>query len=380
MIGCVTVQTGAQGGGEAKAGTLESLQVLRGFAAMIVVLCHVNGAFNERFSVKPLGPLLDGGYVGVDLFFCLSGFIMYYTSRNQIGVRGGAVEFMMRRILRIYPLYWILTFLTIGVAQFESHLVNDWKLNVPYVVKSLFLVPQPFAPVMYQAWTLVHEVKFYAVFAGLMLLPVRWAVWGFWVWVGGSFVVLCVSHFEAGWLLGSLAGKGLTYFFHPASLEFALGIAAAWVVLKARTEAWMDAGVLLLGVMSTGLLLVYFNELKPETRYFALVMFILPTFFLVLGGALVERRWRMKFPRLLVFLGNASYSTYMTHALLLPSMVWMVIPEKSSPGLLVWAALAIGLLLHGLGAGVHWGLEAPMHRWSRSLMQSWRSRSPRGTT
>lgn len=178
-MGRMTGQAGKPEVPGTKAEALESLQVLRALAAMIVVFCHINGAINDRFLVKPLGTLLDGGYIGVDLFFCLSGFIMYYTSRDRIGVRGAVWEFILRRILRIYPLYWLLTFLTIGVAQFESHLVNDWKLNFPYVLKSLLLVPQPFAPVMYQAWTLVHEVKFYAIFAGLMLLPTRWAMRGF---------------------------------------------------------------------------------------------------------------------------------------------------------------------------------------------------------
>lgn len=184
--------------------------------------------------------------------------------------------------------------------------------------------------------------------------------------------MLGLSHMEVAWLTGSLAGKAVAYVFHPASLEFALGIGAAWVVLKVRTAAWVDVGVLASGALSTGLMLVFFNEWRPNTRYFALVMFILPTFLLVLGGALVERRWRMKFPRLPVFLGDASYSTYMTHALPLSTMVWVVIPLKASPGFLLWAALGMGLLLHGLGAAVHLALEAPMHRWSRAWVQRWR--------
>jgi len=74
---------------------LPSLQVLRGVAAVMVVLFHVFG-----FQI---------GSVGVDIFFVISGFLMFHANREVFGHARTAILFLKRRILRVVPLYWLCT-------------------------------------------------------------------------------------------------------------------------------------------------------------------------------------------------------------------------------------------------------------------------------
>ena len=74
---------------------LSSIQVLRGIAAVMVVMFHGLG-----FQI---------GSSGVDIFFVISGFIMFHTNRNAFGLTGAAILFFKRRLLRIAPLYWLCT-------------------------------------------------------------------------------------------------------------------------------------------------------------------------------------------------------------------------------------------------------------------------------
>jgi exopolysaccharide production protein ExoZ len=351
-----------------------TLQVLRGLAALIVVFGHVALHVSYRFSVKPLPRFIDGGGIGVDIFFCLSGFIMYYTSHLQIGVRGAAAEFLTRRLLRIYPLYWVVSLLAMLVEVLDPRMVSSWGQSPTFVLKSLLLLPQNGPPLIVSAWTLVHEVKFYAIFAALMLFPQRLARVGLAGWMAGSFGVLLLSMFGIDWLDRSLVGRAVNYIWHPASLEFGAGIVAAWVVLHVRTAAWVDVGIVALGLVAVVLLMQFNSFFMPDTKYFAVIMYAVPTFLLVLGATLVERRWHPVMPRLLTFLGDASYSTYLTHLVLIPTLVWHAIPAGASKGLCTLLTCAFGVGLHIFGALTYWSLEAPMHRWSREWARRWWSK------
>ncbi len=79
-----------------------SLQYLRGIAALLVVLYHYRGELNSIYAQKGLGDLLfSNGYIGVDLFFMVSGFvIMLSTEKDK-----SSLSFAIKRIFRIYPVY-----------------------------------------------------------------------------------------------------------------------------------------------------------------------------------------------------------------------------------------------------------------------------------
>src|SRR5262245_20527151 len=85
-----------------------SIQYLRAAAALMVVFFHAEGMAAEYFNI---GCLPSFGAVGVDIFFIISGFIMWVTTAPE---RTTASSFIVNRIVRIVPLYWLVTLLLYG--------------------------------------------------------------------------------------------------------------------------------------------------------------------------------------------------------------------------------------------------------------------------
>src|SRR5579871_6907304 len=88
------------------------VQVLRGLAAMLVVLFHAGLLADERFGAPGhhlFGPLFRAGAGGVDIFFPISGFVMVVSTVGLLAQPGASRIFLTRRIIRIVPLYWIAT-------------------------------------------------------------------------------------------------------------------------------------------------------------------------------------------------------------------------------------------------------------------------------
>lgn len=350
--------------------TLASLQILRGIASLLVVMIHVSQTFESRFGTKLLPRFVDAGMIGVDIFFCLSGFIMYFTAHAGFGVPGACRKFLLRRFLRIYPVYWIVTLLTVAVGLVEPHVLGGHGLNWTTAWKSALLLPQNFSPIVFQGWTLVHEVKFYAIFGLLLLLPRTPALRAVLAWAAISAAVLGLSYFDTHWLTNTMTGRIANYIFHPGSLEFALGIFAAHVTLNWKTKAKLDAVILLGGLAGTAAVMQWFYLLKPDTKYFAITLFMVPSFLLVLGCTLAERRWSPKFPQVLVRMGDASYATYLTHILLLEPVVRHLIPDHTSIPGLRWSAYALVVLLNWAGYVFYRHIEGPLHQQIRMWLQS----------
>ena len=99
---------------------------------------------------------------GVDLFFVISGFIMVYSSEDLFGARGAWRTFLTRRLVRIVPLYWLTTAITIPLMS----LTVDWQS----LLGSYFFIPyrapsNAIVPLHGVGWTLNLEMFFYVIFA-----------------------------------------------------------------------------------------------------------------------------------------------------------------------------------------------------------------------
>ncbi|EFH0672509.1 acyltransferase, partial [Escherichia coli] len=97
---------------ERKTNKLDSIQVLRGIAVLLVIAFHFRVYLNGVYAQKDLGDILFGiGEVGVDIFFVISGFIITYSSMNK--AKNRPMVFAAKRFFRLYPVYFIILTLAI---------------------------------------------------------------------------------------------------------------------------------------------------------------------------------------------------------------------------------------------------------------------------
>lgn len=143
------------------------LDVIRFAAACLVMAHHLAFAIwagnQYPANYRYLGPLTWGGFIGVEVFFVLSGFIIAYTAENAT-----PLGFLENRFIRLYPTAWICATLTAlllivsGTTPFGSALLGQWK-------RSVLLYPHG-AYVDGSYWTLPVEVSFYCIVFALLLL------------------------------------------------------------------------------------------------------------------------------------------------------------------------------------------------------------------
>ncbi|WP_062205987.1 acyltransferase [Aureimonas sp. AU12] len=291
---------------------IANLQTLRGIAAFLVVLFHVTDSAG-RLGADAVLPAFPAGAGGVDLFFVISGFIIWTTTRGIRAPTPGG--FLLRRLVRVVPLYWLLTLLLANVAILRPDLLGATVIELRHFLASLVFLPWPhptfglYNPFLVVGWTLNYEMAFYGLFALVLLLPERRHL--------GAAIVALVALVVTGRLVRP---EGIAGFYSdPIVLEFALGLAVGgFYTAGARIGAGASAAAALCGA---ALLLLGPLLGPPEARVLTAG---LPAAMLVAGAVFFERaRGPLRIPGL-ARLGDASYSLYLTHLLTLPlvQIVW----------------------------------------------------------
>ena len=282
---------------------IQNLQVFRGFAALAVVVHHAAISTEAFVGALPVwvAALLNMGFLGVDFFFVLSGFIIMHAHKDDARTSATVKRYAFKRLTRIYPAYLPigvgLLILYAAIPSLSAAGGRDYSL-----ASSLFLIPADGPPALAVAWTLVHELMFYGIFL-LFFVSGRWLACGLLAWaimimVANQWVVL------TGWLRYSLS---------LLNIEFMFGVGAAWLVgfkgLRGK-GLW----VALMGVVIALLALWLMTQHKmPYLR----LMFAMGLAILIVGFTVREQMGGGRWPSLLLFLGSASYSIYLIHTPLL---------------------------------------------------------------
>jgi len=131
---------------------------LRAIAVLAVLIYHAQFNFSGQL-------FFNGGFIGVDIFFVISGFVMVISPRFLVTSEDGWKIFLKKRILRIVPLYWAATTFKLVVILFISSLVLHAKLDWLVIFKSYFFLPShnldgEIKPFLGVGWTLVFEMFF----------------------------------------------------------------------------------------------------------------------------------------------------------------------------------------------------------------------------
>jgi peptidoglycan/LPS O-acetylase OafA/YrhL len=153
--------------------SLPALTGVRFIAAIGVLLYHYGASFLERSGIPhPIAQLLHNGYLGVSLFFVLSGFILTYTHQTDIINERFIGDFYVARFARIYPVYFLV--LMIGFPVISAPLSPTSMAAVILMLQS-WTPPQSGAGYLWvmQAWTLSVEFFFYLCFPAILLCAKR---------------------------------------------------------------------------------------------------------------------------------------------------------------------------------------------------------------
>ena len=332
------------------------IQALRAVAALAVVLGHSLNFLARGTGSLPAVMAEFQGAVGVDLFFVISGFVMTVSSDRLLRKEHPARVFLWRRLLRIAPLYWIITLAKLAlVAAFPSlqsaHPVSLWN-----VVASFLFVPSmsntgEIRPVVTLGWTLNFEMAFYLLFAGSLIVRRR-------------FLWLLLPAIAVLGLLGGLRSgtwPAWTSLADPIVLEFAAGVLIALLSMR-RWEPGTPVSWLLLTLGATGLIWI-----KPGLPLVLRPIFWgVPAALVVLGTVGLERTWRTRLPRWILLLGSASYSIYLVQIFVFPVVDAAALRIRASaPTVTPWeltTGVVVASLLSASLAGIatHLLVERPL--------------------
>lgn len=306
-------------------GQLQSIQQLRGLAALAVVLFHYSAVVGWEWTV---------GQAGVDVFFVVSGFIMWMVTEKPTT----PAKFAWDRAARIVPIYWLATMI-----------MATWNGSRPgAIITSLLFIPYERSPgvpypILAPGWTLNLEMFFYGLFAATLFLPRRAQLWT----LTATFGALTL----AGWLF-HLPGPVWGAYTNPIIAEF---IAGAWLCVawrKGLLPSPRTAVGLVLAAVATLAVVdasgAYSEPVRP-------LVWGLPALAVVAALLGLERAGKAPLWLPLKHLGDASYSLYLFHMPVL-YVVRLFVPEGW--GLFIAsvpASIAVGLLSFHL-------LEKPIGR------------------
>ena len=348
-------------------GKINAIQGLRGIAALLVVADHSLLRFSEWTNIHALksdhllyvAELL--GRHGVEIFFLISGFIMTVTSYEEFGKHNAPANFLWRRIVRIVPLYWLITGLVIVQLIWRGH-----PPDTASVAKSLAFIPYvneagSMQPLLRRGWTLNYEMFFYVLFTAALVLKPRRGL--------AAVIFTLVLLTFAGWIwssgdCASTSCELAAFYAGPIILYFAGGmiLGAIRVYLQRRNKLFALSADNGLGVAIalTGIYVVYASLAAPSTL--AYVVGILFCVSATAFCALLEDKsglGRLRFMFLLV--GEASYSIYMTHSMFIDpaGRLWTNAMGGKWMGLYL-AAMIVGTSL--VGMLVYRFVEKPMLR------------------
>lgn len=341
---------------------IHSLQILRFLAAFLVLVGHSQHEFVELLGgssnwFQRFIPF-DWG-LGVDIFFIISGFVMYYLARDQFGQDGAAANFLRRRIIRVVPLYWLFTSLALVVALRTGRMGGGEPFYLPNVITSYLFIPGPRCgeycfPLFTLGWTLNYEMLFYAIFAFALCFGKR---------IGVPLIFAIILGLM---LMGQLVPPSLAmlhFWGYPIIGEFLIGIAVAALYAGGFRMARGPAiALVLLGFV----LATISYQLTAYEILWRLVTGGIPAAMIVLAAvtgleppAKEARRPMIAF---LVAGGDASYALYLSH----PFMIKIATAVSGRLHLMLispWIFMALAIFLALMGAFlVHYLLEKPLLR------------------
>jgi exopolysaccharide production protein ExoZ len=273
-----------------------SVQYMRAIAALMVVIHH-SAWKGVQYSSDPLSWFNVGG-AGVDLFFIISGYIMCITvDQKQIKIS----SFIKARILRIIPVYWVLTTLALIVFLVFPEKVNSSGGDIN-IIASYMLFPTEDKYLNQNGWTLSYEFLFYALFSFCLAVKTSYKY------------LIPVGMITALVFLGGLLNINnyqVNFITNPLLLEFCFGILAFYLSRRVKFES--KYGLILIGISVLSIIFVNISHLD----YSRVIRYGVPALLFFLGMLIMEPIFKNNHSNILFkslkAMGDSSYSLYLFH-------------------------------------------------------------------
>lgn len=338
---------------------------LRGIAAMLVVFFHLYDSTPVAHKVAEVIPglidaLLRLGFLGVDLFFVISGYVIALTLHGRMATPRDGLRFFLRRQIRLDPPYWAAIAASILSALLLQYLRPAAGAPIPSidsVVAHLFYLQDflGYKQIVGVFWTLCLEVQFYLLMVASVLLMVRLKV-GYRILVWGLLPLYFLS-LAGFWQLVELPSA----LFINRWFAFFSGVV---MFFFARRE--VGVGELLAVLLPPVALLLISpttsNDIAAVTQVTVLMIALM---FLLADRLQAMPRWLSG--RVVTYLGTISYSLYLMHAVVGIRAVKLLVNDGTSIGM-TWLMYAAGILVSIASADLLYRLiERPSQSLSKRL-------------
>jgi exopolysaccharide production protein ExoZ len=315
-----------------------SIQVLRFVAAAMVAALHINQSAHWQLGLTAAGFLPNVGSFGVDAFFVVSGFIIAKTAPGH-----SPRQFFAKRFARVVPFYWIMT------ALYVPLLIQADMFRWTSGIATATFYPGIGRPWLGVGWTLCFEMLFYTVTALVLFNPRR-------------LIPLVLGIYALCWIARIYVGGPFEFFGNPIILEFLAGAALAQTRPRSRL---LGCAFIVLSLVALSFIGVYGigkanwvrHIIDGQESLVRIGTMGVAASMLVFGTMQFQIR-----PGILTYLGDASYSMYLTHRPAIGLVRWVgpILPL----GIFI---PAVGLLALSFSILAYECIEKPVVSWARNI-------------
>lgn len=339
---------------------INSIQVLRGIAALLVVLIHIIHDVNIKTNSSIIGNFYNienFGNIGVDLFFVISGFIMIYIHYNDFERPSSSFVFIKKRVIRIVPLYWIFTTLSaILLIVLPQLFSKDKEFDLLHYILSMLFIPTTnsigeVVPLLGVGWTLNIEMFFYLIFSVALFFTRKYFLPLLFISLSISIIINYTYNFTIPFF--NTNGKLLIY-------EFFLGSVIGYLYSKG-IKLYKAKILLILSLFFILFNLFNFIDFELRLFYAGIPSAILIYSLLSLKDNLDYSSYIAK---VFLLLGNASYSIYLTHVFFYKVPIKLF--SSINPDLLIITSL---LFTSFLGIIVYKFIENPSYKYLKNRIK-----------
>ena len=338
---------------------------MRFVAASLVVLHHCWTLITVPGQAD-FGSTFEIGAIGVDIFFVISGFLMIFITAQR---KQGPVEFFVSRLLRVGPPYWVVTGAMVAMLIYAPRMFGSTRFNLAAVVTSLAFVPWPhptdggvnaiveILPIMHFGWTLNYEMAFYSLFAMTLFVAPKYSC------ELSSVVILALVFLG---LVGKSDHFAFEFYSSPIMLEFVFGMIVGKFYVNGFTIPAKNA--VLLFFLAAVVVAAVSDISITRTTPLRWLLWGVPSALMFFSVISLEKRGSIAASSTLRFLGDSSYSVYLTQLFTLGGfrLMWrsLRLSGNISDTLMIGSAYVACI---GVGMLFHIAVETPLVRWATSI-------------